>query len=79
MQLYLWPSGPKPSGQPGPVPPGSDDYPGMSYENVKLQNKPISKGEEQVLYMNASDAQKQNNQAVSQMLANLWYSLNLHK
>ena len=70
MQLYLWPTGPKPTGHPVSPPSDSDYETGQSRENIVLQKMPIAEDEEQVVYMNTSDPQKQNNPAVSQILAN---------
>ena len=70
MQLFLWPSGPKPPHHAARPPCGSDDRPGQSYENVELQNMATAEDEEQMTYVNTIDAEKQNNAPVSKVLAN---------
>ena len=62
-------TGPKPPGYPALPHPGSDDRPGESYENVELENKPIAENEQQMVYVNVNDAQKQDNAPVSKILA----------
>ena len=68
LQLYLWPSGPKPPHGASPPRFGSDDQVEQVYENVELLNRPLGADDKQVVYMNTTDGQRQDNQPVSHIL-----------
>ena len=68
LQLYLWPSGPKPPCEASPPLFGSGDQVEQVYENVELLNRPLGADDKLVVYMNTNGGQRQDNQPVSHIL-----------
>ena len=65
--LYWFLSGPKHSAYTSLILPAGD---GNLRQSMEMSNRPVIEDDEQVVYMNTREAQKQDNPKVSQILAN---------